>query len=756
MLNLTPQELQEINRYLAEDKPLPDKYRFLLFEDKREVELVWNGKSNNVCDIVLPFQIIEQVDEPRDDGQPFRNSLFAVDNRGRQQDGWSNKLIWGDNKLILSSLKNGPMREEIEKYGGIKLIYIDPPFDVGADFSMDIEVGEETFTKKPGILEEIAYRDTWGNGTDSFICMIYERLVLMRDLLADDGSIFVHCDYRVNNHIKFILDEIFNKSNFINEVIWRRKGGSALGDMKKLSNATDTILWYRKSSNNIFNDIYVESDEDYKNEQFRFSEPNGRKFMTHSLQSPSLRPNLKYNYKGYVTPAKGYRISLETMIQLDKEGRLYFPDSKDKQITKKIFLDEYKGLRCNNLWADIPNLKGKNSELVGYPTQKPESLLHRIINVSSNLGDLVADFFCGSGTTVAVAEKLGRKWIATDLGKFAIHTTRKRLLGVQRILKQENKLYRSFHVLNLGKYERQHFISVNYDLREEERIQQQESKEAAFLDLILKAYKAESVEGFSAFHGKKNNRMVVVGPVNLPVTRLFVEEIILESRKKSFTKVDILGFEFEMGLFPNVLEEAKSKGIDLSPKYIPADVFDKRAVEKGQVSFHDVAYIAVKPHFKKNTVAVELTNYSIFFSQDYIDTVESNLKNGSSKVIVQQGQIIKVSKDKKGILNREILTKKWTDWIDYWAVDFDFESKREIITVKDSATGDYQEQWTGDFIFENEWQTFRTKQNRTLELKSVYHEYDVGSKRKKIAVKVVDILGNDTMSIVDISLGGIK
>jgi adenine-specific DNA-methyltransferase len=210
MARLTEQEQQEIVRFVEADKPLPEKYRFLLFEDKREVELVWNGKTSEVCNIALPFQVIEQVDEPRAEkpaATELQPSLF--DARGRQLKGWTNKLIWGDNKLILSSLKNGSLRDEIEKQGGIKLIYIDPPFDVGADFSMDIGIGGDTFTKRPNILEEIAYRDTWGKGADSFIAMIYERLVLMRDLLADDGSIYVHCDPRVNCYIRLMLNEVF-------------------------------------------------------------------------------------------------------------------------------------------------------------------------------------------------------------------------------------------------------------------------------------------------------------------------------------------------------------------------------------------------------------------------------------------------------------------------------------------------------------------------------------------------------------------
>ena len=353
-----------------------------------------------------------------------------------------------------------------------------------------------------------------------------------------------------------------------------------------------------------------------------------------------------------------------------------------------------------------------------------------------------------------MAEALGRKWIAADLGKFAIHTTRKRMIGVQRGLKAEGKNYRAFEILNLGKYERQHYVGVNPNLREEQRQKQLEEKEAAFLDLILRAYRAERTEGFASFSGKKAGRLVAVGPVNMPVSRLFVEEIILECRKKHITKVDILGFEFEMGLFPNVLDEARGKGIDIAPKYIPADVFDKRAVEKNQVVFHDVAFIEVKPHVKGNSVAVELTDFSVFYTQDSIANAEATLKDKGSRIVVEKGQIVKVSKDKNGIVTRELLTESWTDWIDYWSVDFDFESKREIIRTRNPDTDEWEETWTGDYIFENEWQSFRTKKDRTLEFTSVFHECQPG--RRKIAVKVVDIFGNDTMTIVEVNVGAKK
>jgi DNA modification methylase len=749
---LTEKEQQEVIRYIEADEPLPDKYRFLLFKDKREVELVWNGKTNEICNIVLPFQVIEQVDEPRaEKDTSFQRTLFDLDPRGRQLKGWTNKLIWGDNKLILSSLKNGPLREEIEAQGGIKLIYIDPPFDVGADFSMDIEIGGDTFTKKPNILEEIAYRDTWGKGADSFIAMIYERMVLMRDLLAEDGSIYVHCDWRVNSYLRLVLDEVFSKDNLINEVTWKRSTSTGLAS-KRCGVLHDTIYSYAKTPTYTFNMQFHAYEDKYLKRAKK--DEQGRLYIPIPTGNPGFRPNLYYEYKGYLPHSNGYKWTREKMEELDKQGRLIFPKDKSGRIQYKQYLDEMEGVKLQDLWTDIPAVNPVAKERIDYPTQKPEALLERIIKASSNEGDLVADFFCGSGTTAAVAEKLGRKWIVADLGKFGIHTTRKRMIGVQRQLKAEGKDYRAFEILNLGKYERQHYIGVNPNLREEEKQKQLEEKEAAFVDLILRAYRAEKTTGFETFHGKRAGRLVAVGPINMPVTRLFVEEVILECRKKHITRVDILGFEFEMGLFPNVLDEARAKGIDIAPKYIPADVFDKRAVEKNQVVFHDVAAIEVTPKFKDNSVAVELTDFSVFYSQDSIAAAEAALKNKASKIVVESGKIVKVSKDKDGIVRREVLTQNWTDWIDYWAVDFNFESKREIVRVQTPDTQEWEEVWTGDYIFENEWQSFRTKKDRSLELISVFHECKPG--RRKLAVKVVDIFGNDTMTIIEVNVGDKK
>ena len=264
-------------------------------------------------------------------------------------------------------------------------------------------------------------------------------------------------------------------------------------------------------------------------------------------------------------------------------------------------------------------------------------------------------------------------------------------------------------------------------------------------------------------------RLVVVGPINLPVGRLFIEEVVTECRKRGASRVDVLAFEFEMGLFPAVLEEAKQKGIDLAPKTIPPEVFDKRAVEKGQVRFSDVAYIEVTPRFDKKdalTLAVELTDFSVYYSQGLADAIAAELKEGKSEVVCEAGKLIKLNKDKDGVITKEVLTKKWTDWVDYWAVDFNYESRKEVIKVarnlgvEDALPGtadasellDFEERWTGAYIFENQWQSFRTRQNRDLEMKTASHTYPK-SGRYTIAVKVIDIFGNDTMTLVTVTVG---
>ena len=744
-MKLSPNEIRDITNLLEAGKPLPEKYRFVLFGEQRNVELVWEGKSNALTDVRLPFQVIEQVDEPRSE-KVLESQFGLFDTSGRQLKGWSNKLIWGDNKLIISSLRAGSIRDEIEKHGGIKLVYIDPPFDVGADFKMNIEIGEERFEKQPSVIEEIAYRDTWGKGSNSFNSMLYERIKLIHQVLASDGSIFLHCDYRVSATIKLMLDEVFGFENFVNEIIWQGAVGDSSNKNKKYIKSHDTIFFYRK---NIDSYIWNETFQEYSPESIKMYKHKDSKgyYMTGGPVSNPGGAGYIYDLGfGEKLPAGGYRMPKETALKWLEEGTLIVESGKVP--TRKLYLQE--GVRCKDVWSDIANTRG--SQVIDYPTQKPEKLLERIILSATNEGDIVADFFGGSGTTASICEKNGRKWITSDIGKFSIHTIRKRLISVQRDLKKEEKNWRAFELLNLGKYERGMLIASHTGLDSDKFIDEiQARKDKIFEKIILQAYSANEVENDMIFVGSKNNRMISIGPLNLPVTRLFVETVIEQCKKIKSTKADILAFEYEMGLFPNIQDESRKLGVDLSFKYIPRDIFDKRAVESGQVKFHDVAYVEVIVHKAKNYVQIELSDYSVGYQQDSISNAEKELGKAGSKIVVDNGQVVKLSKDKEGIVKREVLTKNWSDWIDYWAIDWDFSNRKEIVNFKNDVTGEMESKWTGDYIFENEWQSFRTRSNRKIEMISVKAEMPVGV--RKIAIKVVDIFGNDTMKIIEVDTG---
>ena len=691
-MKLTDNEKRDLIKLIENNQPIPENYRFKLFKKKDEIELLWNGKSYDITNVLLPFQIIEHVDEPREEKKvEIQGNLF--DERGRQLKGWTNKLIWGNNSLILSSLINGPLRQGIEKQGGLNLVYIDPPFDVGDDFEFDIDIGNETLSKKRNALEQLAFSDTWGKGEDSFLSMIYERIKLIKNLMSDSGSIYVHCDWRINALLKLVMNEVFGQKNFQREIIWDIR---VLSGYKTLANnwirGHDTILYYTKSDNFIFNKQFQEHSKEYLS-GFKKTDPDGRKYM------------VAHKKKRY----------LEDVI---KKGKPY-----------------------GDVWDDIPSFQQipTSSERVKYPTQKPEKLLERIIKASSNENDLIADFFCGSGTTLAVAEKLNRKWIGTDLGKYAIHTTKKRLINIQRQKKDSGEDYRAFELLNVGKYQREFFFK---DYLYHKRSIKNEGSENYYYSIVLSAYQAKAIDNLNTLKGVKNNRFIAIGPFNLQVTRMFVEKVVEECVQKKITKVDVLGFEFEMGLFPNIRDYAKTKNVDLNCLYIPNEVFDKNAIKKNQIIFYNTAYIDAEIIKKKKEFSVRLKGYSIFDSENLFEETLTGMKNGEKREILLNSSIIKVQKDKKGKISKQVIKMKWKNWIDYWSVDFDFQSKQEIIRDENN-----KEKWTGDYIFENEWQSFKNNEKKELEFETPPRPIKEG---KKIAIKVIDIFGNDTMKILEI------
>ena len=324
------------------------------------------------------------------------------------------------------------------------------------------------------------------------------------------------------------------------------------------------------------------------------------------------------------------------------------------------------------------------------------------------------------------------------------------MIAVQRERKKEENPYRAFEILNLGKYERHYYLGVGAELRGEAREARLRAQEQEFVEMILGAYHAELLPNGGMFQGRRGERFVAVGPIDAPVSDDFVEDVIAECLKAGGKQVDILAFEFGMAL-SQARDDAKARGVLLALKTIPPEVFDKRA--RDSVVFYDAAYVEAEVEVQRTKsdaeFRVRLTGFSAFYNQGSKD--EDALKRGSSRVIVDDGVVVRLKKDKEtGEVTREELTKSWMDWVDYWAVDFDYESRPAVVRIRDDATGDVREEETGDHIFENEWQSFRGRGEGKMEWESAWVKLLPGV-RRKVAVKVVDIFGNDTTRILEVS-----
>jgi adenine-specific DNA-methyltransferase len=366
-------------------------------------ELVWAGKRTQVDRVALPFQRVETVNAPRG------ADLFSL---GQQSDGWRNRLIWGDNKLVMASLLKGDEAAGIEPLAGkIDLIPIDPPFDTGADFSFRTQLGDEAVEKEPSVIEQFAYRDTWGRSPDSYLQMMYERLVLMRELLSPTGSIYVHAGPNIAHYVKAVLDDVFGPSCYLNEIVWKRTSShnDVTQGLSRFGRQHETILYYAKSDQATWSPQFVPYGPEYMQSHYGAVEAGtGKRYTTSDLTAAKPGGDTLYEWKG-IRPPRGryWAYSRANMERFESEGRLaYSPQGMPRL---KHYLDEMPGVTLGDVWADIPPINSQAAERLGYDTQKPEALLERIIKASSNEGDLVADFFLGSGTTAAVAHKLGRR-----------------------------------------------------------------------------------------------------------------------------------------------------------------------------------------------------------------------------------------------------------------------------------------------------------------------------------------------------------
>ncbi|MBL7119304.1 MAG: site-specific DNA-methyltransferase, partial [Dehalococcoidia bacterium] len=591
-------------------------------------ELVWPGKSTQVERVALPFQVVETINQSRATREqtPMLAGLPApplFEGQSTADASWKNKLIWGENKYVMASLLQGDASIGLEPLAGkVNLIYIDPPFATGQDFSYRARVGDEEWLKEASIIEETAYRDTWGRGLDSYLQMMYERLVLMRELLAEDGTIFVHLGWDVSHHVKLILDEIFGADRCINQVVWKRQTAhSDIGQgARHMGRLHDVILLYAKRPvPSVWNMEYVSYDPEYLESFYRNVEARtGRRYQLGDLTAPggASKGNPHFEFMGIT---RYWRFSKERMEQLLQEGRIV--QAKQGSVPRlKRYLDEALGVPLQDIWTDILPIQSQAAERLGYDTQKPEPLLERIIKLSSNQGALVADFFCGSGTTMAVAEKLGRRWIGCDLSRYAIQVTRKRMLDIPDCT--------PFEVLNLGRYERKHWQVNVLNGRQEDG----QRAITDYLRFIVSLYHAEPAGGCRHLHGQKAGRWVHVGASDSPVTRAEVMDAVRECQANRYTALDVLGWEWEMGLHDTVRDEARRMGVDLRLLFIPREVMDKRAVQAGDVHFYELAYLKAVLLQDGRTATVRLEDFIIPNPDLVPDDVRAKVKKWSDYI----------------------------------------------------------------------------------------------------------------------------
>lgn len=634
-------------------------------------ELVWEGKYDeygnrrevDIAGCAMPMQRIETIDQPRSEAAAA-GQLDLFDKSKIRLDDFRNRLIWGDNKLVMSSLLR-------DFKGKVDFIYIDPPFDVGADFTMNVPLGDEheMVEKDQSTLEMVAYRDTWGRGTDSYVHMMAERLVMMRELLTDAGSLCVHCDWRVVGLLRLLLDEVFGSNRLVNELIWVHQiMGGAHGS--RLPKGHETILWASKK------------------DTFRIR-----------------------------TDAKEIRVPFSEYIQKtlakDAEGRWFYTRRRmsrkataeelaSKAHTITYVDDPSKGTLASDVWTDMPSYQPKPDVNTKYPTQKPDAILERLIAGATDEAALVADVFCGSGTTGAVAEGLGRRWLMADLGRFAVHTSRKRLIDVQRTLHTEGQPYRAFDVYNLGRYERQWWQKEHLQGADEEHRR-----------VVLEFFRAEILQpGKSAsplIHGRKGSALCHVDGIDSIFDRNEARELAKAVKATGGRECYCLAWEFEMDLRLTTAALEKELGVTLKLIQIPREIMEKN--RKGPPPFLEVAVLEAeavvrKPEKKGNspTVDIKLT-----------------------KFLPSLAEV--PSKELEAIKERAM--KSGFDFIDFWAIDFDWHPERP---------------------FNHHWQDYRTRKDRSLKTVSdaafVYPTKDTYT----ACVKVVDTFGSDTSITVEVKV----
>lgn len=578
----------------------------------------------------------------------------ATSSEEAQPKAWHNRLIYGDNLLAMAALLAGDEATGLpSQRGQIDLIYIDPPFDSKADYRTKVILPGVELEQKPTVIEQFAYSDTWSDGTASYLEMITPRLILMRELLKDTGSIYVHLDWHVGHYVKLVLDEVFGKDNLRNEIAWKRSA-IATSVKTQFRNSHDTIFFYAKSAKVQLNEVQYTAYSESSEKHYNKSDTKGV-FRTVPLMASGKTNGLSGQpWRGVDVASRGkygmhWLKTPEELERLDNENLIYWNSKGVPEL--KYYTDEAKGVYVSDFWDDIAVINSMGKESVEYQTQKPEKLLERILQASSPENGLVADFFGGSGTTAAVAEKLGRRWITTDLGKPSSMIMRKRLIDQNA---------KPFFYQAIGDYQVE---AAKTTLGRDFRI-------GDLAQIVLSLFGAEPLSPEdnpsrnlgSINAGGVRNLIYADSPNKLTGAATLRKALAQrDNLLGGWDKVVVLGWNFEPAIAESI---AALNDPGLEVLVVPPDLLDrlkkKGSLEKlrGTVRFASLQYLKIKPVSRvrsmdgmQETLSVALDNY-VLLSPEAINLDDAN------RIKLQE------------VMNKEPLAM-----IEYWAVDPDYDGK---------------------------------------------------------------------------------
>ena len=686
-------------------KSLIEELPRIASEGKQEAQRIIERLSSGTR---IGLQTNELVLPRKDVSGFFRGQVPNIPNAfnaALDGDTWMNRLIYGDNLLTMQALLAGDPQTGLSSLRGkVDLIYIDPPFDSKADYRTNITLPGNDIQQKPTAIEQFAYVDTWEMGTLSYLKMIYPRLVLMKELLSDRGSIYVHIDWHIGAYVKIMLDDIFGKDNFRNEIIWRRSYSH--NDGNRFGAIHDTLFYYSKTTLGKYKPVFMDRTEEETIQEYpNICEITGKRYKSVSLNAQGQGEPKCFGERGLLAPPRGthWRWSQERIDKGLQDGIIYFTSNGTPRY--KQYADAIEGKQVQDLWFDFMAISSRSNEGVGYATQKPEALLERIIKASSNEGDLVCDFFGGSGTTAAVAERLGRRWITCDIGKPASLVMRKRFIDQE---------VNPFLYQSIGDYQKEAF-------QNNKKVRRVGDLSQVVLGLFgALPFSPEQVGDRNFGYVKGTRNLVMVDSPNRLTTAATVRRAV-EAKASllggDWDKVIVLGWNFAFDI-SQAIEKYKNSNVEVL--VIPPDLLDKlskkgfkKLVTDKTVRFSSLQYLVVNP--------VKVT-----INSNGEDELNISLNN---YVLLSPDNIPLDDKDKEKL--QQVIEQDPLSLVEYWSIDPDYDGE----------------------TFRSTWQDYRENVDNDSDPFHCVYSTRITMPHKderKVCVKAVDVFGFESQVVLDV------